>query len=524
MASTVQRGRSPAFLIQHESRFSAWQDLLKIICAQQLPSANVRPVRMFARVVESNRHRDYPALLSSVLLHFAVAASVVYAPRLFPADSARKVQEARNVYEIHDAQLSVYFPVTQPTAQPKGRKGPRAKRSPASPPANPGTTTFDPKLTIISRPRNADNRRQTIRQASAPPELKIPLELRLPDIMIRGAATPPEPLAIPTPNQAPAVPALAAHMKFPVPLPSAPYKKGATEKATPVPNIDDQKSTSSNVVDLLSVSINPAPLGDSLVLPQGNRNGTFAISPTGTPSVPLGSEPGGNAKRGDAGDSASGNGGPGDDAGSGVVGLNGTGGKPSEDAADVIAIGSSGAPSSPSPNSAAMSRVYAVLSEPTPPKIALIITSGSTGGGGLHVYGVLQGSKIYTTILPMPGKNWVLQYCERKSPLPANAQKSAAATVVAVELGLIAPQPKQRLDFHRPEIASVSNDDMIILHGVILDDGSVTNLEILQGVQAEADQAALAAFGRWKFVPASRSGKPVSVEVLVGIPVKVPSN
>jgi len=63
---------------------------------------------------------------------------------------------------------------------------------------------------------------------------------------------------------------------------------------------------------------------------------------------------------------------------------------------------------------------------------------------------------------------------------------------------------------------------LIILHGVIREDGSIGELKVLQGVQPEADQLALAAFGRWKFKPAQRASKPLAVEMLVGIPATLP--
>jgi outer membrane biosynthesis protein TonB len=63
---------------------------------------------------------------------------------------------------------------------------------------------------------------------------------------------------------------------------------------------------------------------------------------------------------------------------------------------------------------------------------------------------------------------------------------------------------------------------MFILQGVIREDGSVAELKVLQGIQEEADQVAIAAFGRWKFKPALREDQPVAVEILVGIPAVVP--
>ena len=60
---------------------------------------------------------------------------------------------------------------------------------------------------------------------------------------------------------------------------------------------------------------------------------------------------------------------------------------------------------------------------------------------------------------------------------------------------------------------------MIVLHGIIDKDGAVQKLNIYQGVKNLADQAALAAFDRWKFKPALENGKPIAVEILVGIPL-----
>jgi outer membrane biosynthesis protein TonB len=59
-----------------------------------------------------------------------------------------------------------------------------------------------------------------------------------------------------------------------------------------------------------------------------------------------------------------------------------------------------------------------------------------------------------------------------------------------------------------------------VLKGTLRDDGVVENLEVFQGVLPEMDAAARAAFGQWKFRPAMRDGKPVPVEILIGIPIE----
>jgi TonB family protein len=87
---------------------------------------------------------------------------------------------------------------------------------------------------------------------------------------------------------------------------------------------------------------------------------------------------------------------------------------------------------------------------------------------------------------------------------------------------LVPPSPEEQFDFERPPLSKGRYREMIILHGVIREDGSVDDLRVVQGLLDMVDQAAVAAFGRWRFRPALRDGKPVAVEVLVGIPALSP--
>jgi len=148
----------------------------------------------------------------------------------------------------------------------------------------------------------------------------------------------------------------------------------------------------------------------------------------------------------------------------------------------------------------------------------LVVSAGPGGGGGLPAYGVLHGHRIYTIYLPMPGRNWILQFCAAgDDPLPVQASQIE----IYMEAPLVPPTAIDQFDFHRPPLEA-STDRMIVLHGVIREDGSVSNLEILQEVAPSSDEAAKAAFTRWKFTPAMRAGNPIAVEVLVGIPALLP--
>ena len=59
---------------------------------------------------------------------------------------------------------------------------------------------------------------------------------------------------------------------------------------------------------------------------------------------------------------------------------------------------------------------------------------------------------------------------------------------------------------------------MIILKGLLRADGMIDELQVYQGVLQEMDDNARLAFSQWKFKPALQDGKPVPVQVLIGIP------
>jgi hypothetical protein len=163
---------------------------------------------------------------------------------------------------------------------------------------------------------------------------------------------------------------------------------------------------------------------------------------------------------------------------------------------------------------------YQMMIFPVPPaapvrKNAMIISAGPIGGGGLGVYKALPCGRIFTIFLPMPVANWTLEYCtagKPAAPMPRNA------TTVQLEEAVVPPSPLQTFDFRRPPISKENAPKNIILKGLIREDGSVANLQIYQGIMREADETAKATFNLWKFAPAMRAGKPVAVEILVGIP------
>jgi TonB family protein len=162
--------------------------------------------------------------------------------------------------------------------------------------------------------------------------------------------------------------------------------------------------------------------------------------------------------------------------------------------------------------------VYAVPSTLVLRKNALVVSTGPIGGGGLDAYGALHCGKIYTVFLAMPGKNWTLQFCQSGGPGKQTVQRRSA--VVQLEEGLLPPDVETRFDFQRVPVPFEKKNKPIVLKGVIKEDGTVSDLQVYQGIVPQMDEAARAAFRQFKFKPAIREGKAVAVDVLVGIPTE----
>jgi hypothetical protein len=124
----------------------------------------------------------------------------------------------------------------------------------------------------------------------------------------------------------------------------------------------------------------------------------------------------------------------------------------------------------------------------------------------------------------MPGKNWILQYCAQIGSATSQGQEPHSVEI-KLDPGVVPPSAVEQFDFRRPPLSesAASRKEMIILQGIIREDGSVGELKVYKRLLEAVDQAALAAFSRWKFRPAQRFNKPIAVEVLVGIPVALPA-
>jgi hypothetical protein len=172
-----------------------------------------------------------------------------------------------------------------------------------------------------------------------------------------------------------------------------------------------------------------------------------------------------------------------------------------------------------------MGMVYPVSRHLSVRKSSIVVSAGPVGGGGLEVYDVLHCGKIYTIFLAMPGKNWTMQYCQKPGTEGVTPPRSTS-TFVHMDSGLVPPDldVETRYDFRRLPVPQEKAHKLIVLKGILGADGTVGGLEVFQGILPQMDQAAKSAFSRWKFKPAMREGKPVPVEILVGVPVDATDN
>jgi hypothetical protein len=402
-----------------------------------------------------------------------------------------------------------------------------------------GSTTRHGTLTAVSNPVHPDNSEQTIIQPSLPPNILLEQEVRLPNIVIGNPLAPAiKPIDLSakapkhTPSQAvkdiaaPMVPLPVPEMKLaqlpaaerpvlatppPPPAPAEPAPAANAKSAEPAAAAEaaQMPGPARDDKSLLSLSTDPAPEATDITVPPGNRYGEFSISPAGTHfGSPGGS---GTVSIGGAttGISAGGDGSTGVGHGNSGGGGGGSVAAPAVSLKGPVAVAESGYNKT----------IFEVpAAAPHVRKNAMVISAGPMGGGGLGVYKALPCPRVYTVFLPMPAANWILQYCAPGQSGSQSVSAVGSTTVVKMEESLVPPSPMEKFDFHRLPVSAEKARKNIILKGSIAEDGSVANLQVYQGMLREMDELAKSAFNRWKFAPAMRAGKPVAVEILVGIP------
>ena len=487
------------------------------------------------------------SLIGSAVLHGAailLLLSIPHTPVATPNTTEVTFFKTEDLYyALAMLQQSKTLPrIASPGPGGRPGRGAQPKEDPKS-----GSSIFRTDLTVISNPIHPDNTHQTIIQPSSPPDLIIKQELKLPNLVLGNPLAKPRPPleffsntlkpnataqtkiadvaapqpAITDPNLlASLTPPTVPEPRLPVPLAMTPGTVPAASAAlTTAAGGMTGDGNPGEINGLLILGTDPTAAGASISLPPGSKYGAFSISPAG-------GEPGspGGVSGGVAGVGTGGSGAGGDEStgvGSGKMG--GAGGSGANEAAPINVNGPGAIAGSHGGLDAliAAGAIFPVISPPHIRRNALVISAGAVGGGGLGVYQALQCGRIYTIFVPMPTGNWTLQYCQQDAS-QTKSSPSANTQVIQLQEGLLAPDPVEKFDFRRVPVPAYKAQKMLVIKGIVREDGVVDNLEIYQGVLKEMDETALAALSKWKFTPAKRGGKSVAVQILVGIQLSGP--
>jgi hypothetical protein len=539
--------RTPEFITPPDFFRTSWLARVGTILSRYPVHLTLISAKLFRDVPVRPRRFAAKTLAISVVLHGAVLFLLPLILRYLPFQVTQASNVARNDQQV------VYYHLANPERREKAPRilppGPGSAPGAGSVPDEPalrGATVSRAALFAVSRPRIPDNDHQTILQPLSPPDLKIKVDLKLPNLVMNKPLPPKATLRFNPSSVKPlehlnrdvkaVAPTLTAanvplrladaltasndRPKLAVPLgaPPAPNMPSSANGATAEVGAPELDANGTPGQGLLILGTSPGNASDLVSLPEGNRYGQFSIAPGGNGTGSPGGQPNGAPAGGSGGGVSGGN----DSTGVGP-GTSGGGGGSSGTAGIVSIRGTNSGNESLGilePEHVS-SMVFALPKISGPRHDALMVAAGPMGGGGLDVYGALRCGKIYTVFLPSNGKVWTLQFCQTPAPGVATAPKTYA-NVVHLEKALVPPEAEDRFDFKRTPLPAEKLHKSVILKGRIGEDGAVADLKVFQGLSAEMDAAAKLAFSKWTFKPAMKSGKAVSVDILVGIPSDAP--
>jgi TonB family protein len=256
---------------------------------------------------------------------------------------------------------------------------------------------------------------------------------------------------------------------------------------------------------MIALNLQPASPTGPVEVPSGNRRGTFAATPQGKPGAT--GTPDGTAGREHAASSSSpsGHGTGTGHSNSGIPpGLFVGAGTAGDSISAAIAGSRNGAAGDPplmakaTPPSGSMHRNPA-LEEPPSQQTDLERK-------------VFANRKSYAMTLNLPnlnsaGGSWVMHFSE----LQDEKQKGDLLAPVATRT----VDPGYPLELMRENIRGT-----VTLSAVIRSDGSVGDVEVLNGIDDRLDAYARNALMSWKFLPALRNGNPVALQAVVMIPFR----
>jgi TonB family protein len=257
---------------------------------------------------------------------------------------------------------------------------------------------------------------------------------------------------------------------------------------------------------VIALNLHPADVAPTSI-PAGNRRGEFAATPQGRSGAPGTPDISGNGSSGSSAGSGNGESG------------NGTG-RTNNGAPAGLHVGATtgGGTGFASPTtSAGRSDVNPdLLAKATPPRVSSMPARGATPVDASKASEidkkVFGPRRFYSMRLNMPnlnsaGGSWVVRFAE-----VTNDRQSGE---------LIAPLMVHKVDPAYPlELMRLNVRGTVTLRAVIQADGSVGNVQVLEGVDDRLDEYARQAVTRCQFMPGMKNGVAVALDAVIQIPFR----
>jgi hypothetical protein len=582
---SVSSARSPQFLVAWDGKYSDWWGSLRTVFTRVRLSPLRESINLFRNTPVAPFRFAGGSLSLSLLLHLVWILVLPFLLAYSHSDDSASYAGYEEPQKIIYYQIPKHDPYEKlPRITPSGEGGQPGAGELQALLQKIGATTSAKRIVIVSKPVRPDNKRQTIYQPATPPDLRINMDLKLPNIVGGPSVAIPKPKIHFNPNiskpmdahrtatKATAPTLAATNAALPTSLPAAtvaqphlavPINESRPNQAQVVigevaaPNISSSGvATATNLDDAYrngQPSAPPGPPSDfflggtsnakaskNVAQTAGDGSGVVVIGvdpaeaaalvnlPPGNrwgdfTIAPGGGEPGAvnGSEHGFPGAGSTAAGAGGDRVPGVGPGYSGGGGGNSGSSGAVSITGATSGKGESMLDAAIMrDMVFAIPSTVVLRKNALVVSAGPMGGGGLDAYGALHCGKIYTVFIAMPGRSWTLQFCQSGGGSAAKQQAQTQSGVIHLEQGLLPPDVEARFDFKRLPVPFEKKNHPIVLKGVIKDDGTVGDLSVYQSIVPQMDEAARVAFSHFKFRPAMKEGKAVAVDILVGIPTE----
>jgi TonB-like protein len=578
------QARMPRFPVSGQREKTSWFSLLGTLFERvHLPRLR-EPVRLFRETPLLPFRVAGRSLSVSVVLHIGLILLIPLALSYVASQEISSYADAET-----EPQRMIYYTLPKdnpseklPKITPRGEGGQPGSGQLQALLQKLGSETNARKIVIVSKPVRPDNKRQTIYQPATPPDLKIDMDLKLPNV-VGGPTTP---IAKPkvhvdakdsrpmqarrtaenamAPNLAAvnaAIPTNLAAATVAQPHLAVPINESRPKQAqvqvgqANAPTLSETGvATATNLGDAYRAGEPKAPEApaapsaessngsgkptqDEAVQTAGDGKGVVVVSVDPADVAALAKLPAGN-RWGDftiapnAGQPGAVNGSP--------NGVPNAGSHASGGGGDLVpgvgkgfaggGGGNSGSNGSLSINGDPSGKgselldatIFREMVYPVPANVVLrrnaLVVSSGPMGGG--------GLQVYGAL--HCGKIWTVFLPMPGQPWTLQYCQSGGgapaqqmrSNVVHMETGVVPPDAQARFDFKRQTVPFEKKGKPIVLKGVITDDGTVSELKVYQGVLQGMDDAARVAFSKWKFKPALKDGKAVAVDVLVGVPTE----